>query len=309
MTVTSTDIPRLLAVADRVTLAASLILDVVDGYASAADPSATAARPCGALRYCLVESAPGTKDAQPLEPPLTLATITNPSGYELWFGQRADGAPPPDPGSYTLRIDSDLYAPYTAAVQVPTPDTATRCALQPGYAYPFGGGGLSAPTAAPTLLRGTFERYDGTGQAGATVALTAGAYTAQYLTDASGQFVLVIPDPVPATVSLVITDAGAGKTSLPKVAVSAGTTTVVPQTVLTGRVVSTVLGGTVQLSSPSVAVNVAADGTWRVVLPPDQRPGTVAVSATVPGQRKKTQSKITVTPGQVVTVPPFVFNP
>jgi hypothetical protein len=309
MTVTSTDIPHLLAVAERVTLTASLILDVVDGYASAADPSATRARPRGALRYCLVESAPGTKDAHPLQPPLPLATITNPSGYELWFGQRADGGPPPDPGSYTLRIDSEFHAPYIAPVQVPTSDAATRCTLQPGYAYPFAGGGLSAPTAAPTLLRGTLQSFDGTGQAGATVALTAGAYTAQYLTDASGQFVLVIPDPVPATVSLAITDAGGAKTSLPNLAVSAGTTTVVPQTVLAGRVVSTVVGGTVQLSSPSVAVNVAPDGTWRVVLPPDQRPGTVAVSATVPGQRKKTQSKIKVTPGQVVTVPPFVFIP
>jgi translation initiation factor IF-1 len=45
-----------------------------------------------------------------------------------------------------------------------------------------------------------------------------------------------------------------------------------------------------------------------MVLPPDQKPATVTVSATVPGRRKKTQSKIKVTPGQVVTLPTFDFT-
>jgi hypothetical protein len=64
----------------------------------------------------------------------------------------------------------------------------------------------------------------------------------------------------------------------------------------------------VQLSTPAVTVGVAPDGTWRMVLPPDQKPATVTVSATVPGRRKKTQSKIKVTPGQVVTLPTFNFS-
>jgi hypothetical protein len=300
VTVATSDIARLLQAAERSVLRASLILDVVDAYASASDPSASAVRPAGALRFSLVPH--GELEAIPL------ATIANPSGYRLWFGQRQDSGPPPDPGSYELRIDSDLYAPLSVVVQVPTSDTAIRCALQPGYAYPFGGGGLAAANAAPTLVRGTLQNPDGTGQARATVTLTAGAYNAQYLTDPSGQFVLVIPDPVPGSVALQIAYADGTTAKLPDIAVTPGAATVIPQTVLMGRVVSPVRGGTVQLSTPAVAVGIAPDGTWRMVLPPDQKPATVTVSATVPGRRKKTQSKIRVTPGQVVTLPTFNFT-
>jgi hypothetical protein len=300
VTVATSDIARMLQAAERSVLRASLILDVVDAYASASDPSASAVRPAGALRVSL--AAHGQLDAVPL------ATIANPSGYCLWFGQRRDSGPPPDPGGYELLIDSDLYAPFSVEVQVPTSDTAIRCALQPGYAYPFGGGGLSAANAGPTLVRGTLQNPDGTGQAGATVTLTAGANTAEYLTDPSGQFVLVVPDPVPGTVALQIAYADGTTANLSGIAVTAGATTAIPQTVLTGRVVSSVPGGTVQLSTPAVTVGVAPDGTWRMVLPPDQKPATVTVSATVPGRRKKTQSKIKVTPGQVVTLPTFNFS-
>jgi hypothetical protein len=310
MTVLTPDIPQLLQSAERVVLTASLILDVVDGYASGIDPSASPVRPAGALRFSFVESSAGANNAQAIDPPLPLATILNPSGYQLWFGKRTDGGPRPDPGSYTLRIDSDLYAPYLSVpVQIPTPDSAIRCALQPGYAYPFGGGGLAASVAAPTLLRGTLQNVDGTGQAGATVAVSGGTYSGQYLTDASGQFVLAIPDPVPPAVSVDIAYADGTKASLPNVAVTPDATTVIPQTVLTGRVVSTALGATVRLSAPARTVGVAPDGTWRMVLPLDQKAANVTVSAAVPGQRKKPQSKIKITPGQVVTVPPLVFKP
>jgi hypothetical protein len=306
MTVTAAEIARLLQTAERSVLRASLILDVVDEYASASDASASPVRPTGALSFSL---APLGAGATNLGTPIPLATIANPSGYRLWFGQRQDGGPSLDPGNYELRIESDLYAPFSAQVRVPTSDTAIGCALQPGYAYPFGGGGLAAANAAPTLVRGTLQRITGAGQAAATVVLTAGAYGGQYVTDASGQFVLVVPDPVPATVALEIAYADGTKTSLPGIAVISGTTTVIPQTVLMGRVVSAVRGATVQLSSPAVSVGVAPDGTWQMVLPPGQKPATVTVSATVPGQRKKSQSKLKITPGQLVTVPPFVFNP
>lgn len=306
MSVTTPDIAQMLQTAERSVLRASLILDVIDGYASGIDPSASPVRPTGTLRFLLVPAGAAANDADPAIP---LATITNPSGYGLWFGQRQDGGPALDPGSYGLRIDSDLYAPFSVDVQIPTSDTAIRCALEPGYAYPFGGGGLAAANAAPTLVRGTLQSVTGAGQAGATVVLTAGAYIAQYVTDASGQFVLVVPDPVPGSVALDIAYADGTRTSLSNISVAPGTTTVIPQTVLTGRVVSTVRGATVQLSSPAVTVGVAGDGTWQMVLPLDQKPTTVTVSATVPGQRKRSQSKLKITPGQTVTVPAFVFNP
>lgn len=310
MTVVATDIPQLLQRAERVVLTASLILDVVDAYATGIDPSASPARPSGALRLSLVESGPGTKNAQPIDPPLPLATIANPSGYQLWFGRRTDGGPSPDPGSYTLRIDSDLYAPFLSGpVQIPTSDSAIRCALQPGYAYPFGGGGLAASNAAPTLLRGTLQNVDGSGRPGATVAATGGTYSGQYLTDASGQFVLAIPDPVPPSVTVDIAYSDGTTASLPNIAITPGATTALPQTVLTGQVVATALGATVRLSAPARTVRVAPNGTWRMFLPLDQKAASVTVSASVPGQRKKPQSKIKIAPGQVVPVPPFVFKP
>lgn len=310
VSLTTPEIAQLLGSAERVSLSASLILDVVDGYASAGDPAATPVRPLGTLRYSLVAFGAGTKNVQSLDPPVTLATVANPSGYQLWFGGRADGGPRPDPGSYTLRIDSDFYAPFLSdPVQIPTPDQAVRCTLQPGYAYPFSGSGLAAPAAAPTLLRGTVQSFDGAGQAGVAVAVTAGANVVQYVTDASGQFVLVIPDPAPPSVTVDMTDAGGSKTTLANIALTPGTTTAIPQTVLTGRVLSTVTGGSVQLGAPPATVSVAPNGTWRIVLPLDQKAATVTVSAAVPGQRKKSQSKIKITPGQVVTVLPFVFNP
>jgi hypothetical protein len=119
----------------------------------------------------------------------------------------------------------------------------------------------------------------------------------------------VIPDPVPASVSVDITAAGGAKTRLSDIAVTSNATTVIPQTVLTGRVVSSVLGATVQLVAPPVTVSVDLDGSWRIVLPIDQKPGTLTVKAAVPGQRTKPQKKITVTPGETVPVPAFVFNP
>jgi hypothetical protein len=310
MTVPAPDIPQLLQRAERVVLTASLILDVVDAYATAIDPSASPARPSGGLRVSLVESAAGTKNAQPIDPPLPLSTITNPSGYQLWFGRRTDDGPSPDPGSYTLRIDSDLYAPFLSGpVQIPTSNSAIRCALQPGYAYPFGGGGLAASSAAPTLLRGALQNVDGSGQAGATVAVSGGTYSGQYLTDASGQFVLAIPDPAPPTVAVDIAYADGTTTSLPNVTITPGVTNALPQTVLTGRVITTALGATVRLSAPARSVGVAPDGTWRMFLPLDQKAASVTVSATAAGQRKKPQSKIKIAPGQVVPVPPFVFKP
>jgi hypothetical protein len=310
VSITSADIPRLLAAAERSTVRASLILDLVDGYGSGVDPSAAPARPRGGLRLSFTERGAGTPDARMIDPPWPLSTITNPSGYRLWFGARGDGGPPPDPGSYSLRIDSDLYAPYVTdvPVQVPTADRAIRCVLQPGYSYPFGGGGLAAPLTQPTLVRGVLQSLDGTGQAGAEIAVSAGAATVRYLTDSSGQFVVVVPEPAPDAVSVAITDAQGNKITLPDVAIAPGATTVIPQTVLTGRVESAVLGVIVQLAAPAVSVDAAPDGTWRIVLPLDQKAATVTVRASAPGQRKRAQAKVKVTPGQVVTVPPLVLT-
>lgn len=304
----ASDVAQQLAQAERQVTRASLILDVTDDYASAQKIGGGPVRASGPLRFSFTERVSGAAASQALDPPLRLSTITNPSGYHLWFGEVHGGSSRPDAGSYRLRIDSDAYAPYVtpAPVAVPTSDSAVACPLRPGYAYPFAGGGLTAPSTTPTLLRGVVQNYDGSGQAGATIAVSAGAATLGYLTDATGQFVVVIPDPPPASVSVTITTAG-GATTLPDLAITAATTTVVPQTMLAGRVVTTVLGATVSLSAPPVTVPTAPDGSWRIVLPPDQTAGTVTVTARVPGMRTKSRSKVNVVPGQTVTVPTFVF--
>jgi hypothetical protein len=305
------DTGALLARAERVTLRASLIFDVTDGYASQQMIAGPRPRPLGDIRFSFTESGPGTPTVQKLDPPLTLVTLANPSGYSLWFGHRVDGGPVPDPGTYQLRVDGDYYAPFLAPnpVTVPTSASSIECPLQPGYAYPFAEGGLTAPGTAPTLLRGALQSFDGTGQAGTTVAVTIGASTLKYLTDSTGQFVLVLPDPVPPSASVDITDSAGNQTTVPNVALSPGGTAVLPQTVLTGRVVTTVIGAIVQLKTPPATVGVAPDGSWRIVLPPGRLPATVSLTANVQGQLPKSVSRIKVTPGQVVPVAPFVFSP
>ena len=126
------------------------------------------ARAAGAIRFSFTARDAGTKTEQPIDPPLRLETMINPSGYYLWFGRRVDGGPPPDPGVFRLRVEGDYYQPLElAALTRSGAGQSVRCVLEPGYAYPFAGGGLTAPGVAPTLLRGVLESYDGTGQAGA----------------------------------------------------------------------------------------------------------------------------------------------
>ena len=130
--------------------------------------------------------------------------------------------------------------------------------LQPGYAYPFTGGGLAAPSTLPTLLRGVAQNADGSPQVGATVSVD--ALKTGYLIDASGQFVFVIPGtPPPAQVAVSI------ETSGPlNVAVKEGATNVVPQTVLIGSVPNAVAGTTCrwQERSSRSTSHPMATGEW-----------------------------------------------
>jgi hypothetical protein len=308
MTVEIDTVGRLMASADRRRLSATLIFDVTDNYASRVGVAGTFARALGPMRFSLIARDPGTGSEQPLEPPVALATITNPSGFQLWFGARGDGGLPPDPGSYRVRVDSDYYAPWTSPtlVATPAPSTPVRCGRAPGYAYPFARGGLAAASVSPTVVRGALQDLNGTGQAGASVAVTAGVTTMSYLTDVTGQFLFVIPDPPPATVSLTVAYPGGATAKLTGVPVTGGADSLVPQTVLSGSIVSSILGGTVALSRPATTVSAETDGSWRVVLPLDQKSARATVTATVAG-RPTQKAQIQIKPGATTVVAPFVF--
>jgi hypothetical protein len=201
-------------------------------------------------------------------------------------------------------------------------DSAAPLALEAGYAYPFPpslpvkpdgqGNCTSGPVAGqpgPTLLRGSLHTLDGSGMLGATV--NAPGAQSSYTTDSSGHWVLVFDDAQPSGKLAVTMDIpNQGVLSLPGVCVLHGCETSLPETALRGWVLYKgvgAAGANVQVSGLAQSVQTQADGGWIVVLPPDQGPATVTVTATLLDGSSKPLQNVPVKPRNTVLVSTFQF--
>jgi hypothetical protein len=155
-------------------------------------------------------------DRQDLDKPLELVVRRNPSGYHLFFGlvrlpngrthrsYLADGTYVDsatrraylDDGKYVVRVESRYYQPVEQEVVLPMPKPKEPpISLSPGYAYPFPKTSTRPDGGGPTLLRGSVHDADGKGIAGVEIEVVGqDQEKITYLTDESGQWVLVFPD-------------------------------------------------------------------------------------------------------------------
>lgn len=234
-------------------------------------------------------------------------------------------------GDYNVRISSRFYRTIeTGVIRIPAADP--RHALQtfdlvPNHAYPFPRGGSPRGGDRPTLLRGTLHEPGGAPLEGAIIHVevtypTSAAtvprdseWKRSYLTEASGQWVFVVPDDLLAGNSPVARVAirypGSEREHTRQILLKPWATTLLSETGLRGRVQN--VGG---VSIPSAVVRVQGhpahalsddSGEWSYFFRfPDNTIGEVTVNATVNG-RQKTH---TLTPviGQTTQVPDFIFD-
>jgi hypothetical protein len=322
--------------------AASLIFSPVDAFALEGGLRGPRPRPIGPLKYVLMRRTDGG-DPKNLFRPLEVYVVHNNSGFDLFFdvarlATNLDDPPALEPyqpgrgrlrkfpiaaGKYELRIISLFYAPFTVEVTYPdprlNPDPRSvppptpspdidpfLLLLRPGPLYPFPPG--------TTTLRGVVQDTSGAGVAGAVVKAT-GLNNQSYQTDASGQWVLVFPDPpaitkppptkVDTTVTVTRPD---GSTDVFPLTVTYGAANVVSQTALRGWVQARnvgVIGASVRAGA--LAVTTGAGGAFAIVFRPTQIVKQVDVSATLADGRSQTELAIPIVLGSTLIVPTFRF--
>jgi hypothetical protein len=100
--------------------------------------------------------------------------------------------------------------------------TAVAVEVHPGYAYP-----LPPSPKGFALVRGEVRQAgSGNGRQGATVEATAAGYRERYVTDGTGQWVLVVPDARTGSLTVLVTDIS-GATQRRTVAVRASSSVAV----------------------------------------------------------------------------------
>lgn len=306
-------------------LAATLIFDLEDAFARRRGVHGPHPRPSGGIRFSMVGTMVGGT-RQPIDPPLQLRVLANPSGYHLFFGsvslqnqsRRMDNVAP---GQYVVRIDSDFYQRAEREdIMIPSAfgssvGKAAQIApyffdLQPGYAYPFPSVSTLPNGSGVTLLRGVLRNADGTGMAGAKVQAVGQSNT--YSTDESGQWVLVFPDTHPSgavTVHFELPDGSVRDVT--KVMVQQGSTTGLTQTALQGWVLTKsgvgIAGAAIQVAGQMGQAKTASDGSWSFYFDVNQAAAKVTVTATTPDGRSLKQKNVAMQPRGTVGVPSFQF--
>jgi hypothetical protein len=304
------------AIADMRSLSAMAVFDVEDRYARERGVRGAHPRPIAPVRFRAVAriTAGGRVD---LQPQLELDVIRNQSGFDLFRGSAgplgSDERRRLDEGTYAVRVVAGgIYQTVERAdVVIPTPATAYRFELEPGYAYPFPSGAASASGAGPTLLRGGLQGPDASGIEGARVEVA--GTTRTYTTDESGQWVLVFPPNQvtgAVTVRFVLPDGTVANVA--GVPVVAGRDSVLAQTALRGRVTTTegapIAGATITVGGQPGETRSQVDGGWFYFFRPDQAGTNVTVTATLPDGRSQSRGAVPVQPRSTVVVQSFRFG-
>jgi hypothetical protein len=315
---------------------ATAILDLDDRWALRRGIHGRHPRPFGAIRYSLVAREVGGV-RQPLADPMRLVMIRNPSGYDLFFGQvwfndhdrvsrptDFPGRPPgrrdsPSNGSepgllradlqgtYILRIESDYYQTAEQPIALPSSETPYSIGLEPGYRYPFPDP-FTAHGGAPTLLRGTL--YATGGAALPRVRVEVPDRSLSYVTNDSGQWVLVFPDDEPSSVVTVRIGWPDGRSEqVPAVAIEQGRSRTLVQAGLRGWVHDAaglpVRGARVSVSGHAGEALTGVDGSWYFYFGLSQPVAIATVTAVLPDGRALTRPNVQVQPRALVVVPTF----
>jgi hypothetical protein len=308
----------------------TLVFDLVDNYALTLKLFGENPRPRAPARFTVIAQVVDGVD-QPLEPPRHLLTRQTSRGYDLYFDQFREVAPDGSEGEtfrrrlragdYIVRITCPGYQKADVPVTIPDvpPDapSAITQLLQPGFDYPFplGRRGPGQGLPGPTLVAGSVLGADGRGVEGVVVRLRPPPDVDPYLTDTSGQWVLVLPDPAPdappESVDIEFQYPDGQLRQVPGVPFFGGGPSRCPQQSLAGRVMDqdgvAVGGAELTVAGQPGSSRSGSDATWIFVFPPGEPAAAdVDVTARLPDGRQQTQT-VTVEPDTRVRVPDFQF--
>lgn len=309
----------------------TLIFDLVDDYAAKLGLFGPRPRPRAPATFTVVAEVVGGV-RRPLGQPARLLTRQNSGGYDLFFDLLRDVAPDGSegdtvrrrlrPGDYVVRVTCPGY--QTAEVPVTIPATPPEAAsavpevrLQPGFDYPFplGRRGTGKGQPGPTLIVGSVLQADGRGMEGVQVSAPARPDLDIYQTDATGQWVLVVPDPTPGVtpqpVDIEFRLPDGSQRRVPGVQIFAGGQSRCPQQSLAGRVTDrdgvAIPGAELTVAGQPGRSRSRPDATWLYVfLPGEPATPQVAVTARLPDGRQQVQT-VTVEPDRRGRVPDFQF--
>ena len=305
-------------------LSATLIFDLEDAYARRRGVRGPHPRPLGEPRLRLLgEMVGGVR--QDFERRLELLLTANPSGYHLFRGKvRLDDGSRRHfelgDGTYVVEVESDFYQTAVRSDVVvpqrhPVPGPY-HFDLEAGYAYPFPrehvvlAPPLSRVVEGPTLLRGVLLTTGGRGIGGAEV--REGVSSARYLTDDTGQWVLVFADTQPAgAVTVRFTLPDAAPVEVTGVQVVPGEERGLAQAALRGRVTLDgvpLAGARIRVVGRPGEAASGGDGTWAYYFAINQGAGPVDVTAELPDGQEQTAANVAVVAHGTVEVAPFRFQ-
>lgn len=295
---------------------ACAMFDLVDRFARDRAVRGNHPRPLGSIKYFLVgRQINGSRENY--DPPRELITVRNPSGYDIFFdkvrlndnGELLVYTLDIEQGNYFIKIESEFYQAVEIEDSLPNSVAPIQVDLEPGFNYGFPSSTI-ANSGGPTLLRGTVRAIDGEGVANITVQVP--GISNSYVTDGSGQWVLVFPDSQPdgqVTVRFEMPDNTVVQVSA--VDIVNGQPRSLPQAGLQGRVIDGdglgISDTIIEVSGHIGEVTTDHDGRWNYYFGLNQSQDLVSVTATLPSGPDMTHSNIQVLARQLVSVPDFQF--
>ena len=244
-----------------------------------------------------------------------MLTVRNPSGYDLFFDrvtQEESAITRMDlgQGTYVLKIEAQFYQNREFEIMLPLSDAAHSIDLEPDYTYPFPAATLSH-VGRPALLRGTVHAADGSGLEDVTVEVTGGSN--DYLTDKTGQWVLIFPeDQTSGEVAVRFTFPDDSIVNVPAVAIVEGQESSLTQAGLRGWVVNGagvgIAGVVVQAAGHAGETVSADDGSWSFYFDLNQTDELVSVTATLSDGQMETQHNVQVRFRAIEQGPNFLFQ-
>ncbi len=248
------------------------------------------------------------------DPPVRLLVHRNTIGRFIFLNEITDvegvtRQPYFRPGGYDLRIEAEFYQTLIVEnVSLPLSEQPLVVNLQPGYRYPFphfrqpqNGGGS-------TLLRGCVVTPDGRGVAHAWVEAIGKTPPVRYLTDSTGQFVLVFAeDQKDEVVSVGITLPGARLISVDDVSLHRGQSTSLPLTRVRGQVVDAHGRGVADVAIRVEGLDGMSfsgmGGNWCYTFPLNQSRARLRFTAEGPDGAQKRSEPVDITPGATARGP------
>ena len=289
------------------------VFDLEDRFARERGVRGKHPRPFGSIKYWILGRIVDSVRTD-FDVPYLLLTVRSPSGYDLFFDRVKQAETIVsrmvfEAGIYALKIEAQFYQTREYEIPIPQCDAAHSIDLEPGYTYPFPTANLSHGGGA-TLLRGTVHATDGSGVAGVAIEVSGGSNV--YLTDETGQWVLIFVEDQPSgevTVSFTWPDSTV--VDVPAVPIVEGRERSLAQAGLRGWVMTEagvgIAAATVRVDGYPGETVSAHDGSWFYYFGLNQGADVVNVTAQLPDGATLTQTNVQVQPRAIVVVPNFRF--